>query len=105
MIEPSSIYEEAKRTGRIWLGGEHEFRFGLTCDEAYNRLYGICCACGGVVAKRGGSMLTLSHPEHPGYYLLDWYDSDRPGPARIDLYNPKSTRAEDFGLKTTRPAR
>jgi hypothetical protein len=102
MLDPKAIFEEAKRTGRIWLGGEHEFPFGITCDQAYHRLLDICCACGGVVSRRGRSMLTLSLSHEVGYYMLDWYDADRPGPEVIHLWMPKTAFASDHGLKSAR---
>jgi hypothetical protein len=44
--------------------------------------------------------MSLTH--EPGYYMMDWYDGDLPGPETIHPWMLRTPCASDYGLKTAR---
>jgi hypothetical protein len=106
MRTAKQILDEARAEGRVWIEGELEFPFGVTCDVAYNRLYKIGCECGDMVSKHGRSQVYVYPCYDSGYYVLDWYDGDRPGPWAVTRFNAESARCSvkrenDGSLKVT----
>lgn len=82
---------------RLWLSGEMELPIGLRCHEAYALMAHIAEECGYLVGKRGQSVLHVSGGDIEGYYVLDWYDGERPGPVRIEHWTCKWQDIEDMG--------
>jgi len=106
MRTPKQILDQARAEGRVWIEGELEFEFGVMCDVAFHQLHDIASQVGAMVRKSGSSMVYVYPAFSDAYYVLDWYDGDRPGPWRITLYRPESagfcvTREKDGTLKVT----
>jgi len=74
-------------TRTIWLGGEMEFPWGITAQEAFDICCHIAVQCGYVVRwKYGKSAFEVAGGDIPGYYVLDWFDRSRPGPVKIERW-------------------
>jgi hypothetical protein len=80
--------EEAKREGRIWLGGEMEIPLNSTPQQAYEIAANIAEACGYLVGFcRGHSAIEISGGEIPGYAVLDWFSPDAKRPKKLELWS------------------
>lgn len=88
------IVDRMKAEGVVSLGGEMDFPVGLTCREAYRRAADIAEACGYLVGyHHGQSALCISGGDIPGYVVLDWFDADRPGPEKVELWSADAAYA------------
>ena len=85
-MNPKEILSEAKRTGRVWLGGEMEFKNGITAPEACHKMVNIAEQCGYLVTMIGSSIVEVTGGDIPGFIRLDWFDGMRPGPTKVELW-------------------
>lgn len=67
----------------LWFGGEMAIPMGLRCHEARAVMAKIAEECGYIVSN-GRSRFTVSGGDIIGYYTLDWFDGERPGPVKVE---------------------
>jgi hypothetical protein len=89
-MSAQDIMNEAKETGRVWLGGEMEFPFEITCGEAAHLAYQIANACGYLVRLQGSSRLAISGGDIIGEIVLDWFSPDATYPAKVEHWTCES---------------
>jgi hypothetical protein len=79
----------------VWLGGEMEFPWGITALEAYDRCAYIAEQCGYIVGWRyGRSAFSVCGGDINGYIVLDWFDTQRPGPVKIERWTSQDEYIE-----------
>lgn len=75
----------------LHLGGEMDFPIGITAGEAFARCSAIAEDCGYLVSwKYGHSAFSICGGDIVGYYVLDWFDRERPGPEKIEHWSCKA---------------
>lgn len=84
------ILTELQSGKLLWLGGEMEIPTGITSTQAYAIANKIACSSGYLVSHRGGR-LTISGGDIRGYYVLDWFDTERPGPVKVEHWTSEDT--------------
>jgi hypothetical protein len=90
----SEIIKHAKTTGRLWLGGEMEFPFPARIRDTEQAAVNVAENCGYLVTRDGMSRLQISGGDIPGYIVLDWFQSDRIGPEKVEPWTSESAYAD-----------
>jgi hypothetical protein len=113
MRSAKQILREAREDGRVLIEGEMEFPYGITSPEAITIMDKIACDCGYMASHRCGT-IRVSGPGIIGEYVLDWYDTTRPGPWKIEHWTaerashplfrtPEGGLTDDQAKSTTPP--
>lgn len=89
------IMYESEHKGHVWLGGEMEFDTNQGPGVAYQQAYHVAECCGYMVGLSGGTRLTISGGDIPGYIVLDWYRSDALKPGKVELWGCDAAFDED----------
>lgn len=89
----ANIWRDAKRTGRIWFGGEMEIPIG-GLHEAYRAAVHVAEECG-YVATVHGTRRTITGGDIPGYVVLDWFNDPQHGPQKIELWTEEAAYMPD----------
>lgn len=90
MSQLERIMGEAKRTGRVWLGGEMDFPANEGAMVAYHRAVMIAEACGYLVTRNGTSMFSVAGGEIPGYFVCDWFTPDAKNIGKVELWTSEA---------------
>jgi len=87
-------FEQAAKSGKLWIGGEMEIPYPCTCEEAYKVAFAIACESGYLVNMScGKTILTITGSGIPGESVdLDWFHADRPGPIKFRVWSSESVR-------------
>jgi hypothetical protein len=80
-----------------------EIPMGLMAGPARFALANIASECGYLVSSNGRSTITVSGGDIPGYVVLDWFDSDRPGPIKIEHWESSECYTQFDKARGARP--
>lgn len=88
-MNAQQIANEAKRTGKVWLGGEMDFPANEGPKVAFDRAVMISEACGYVTQWLGydHSAFKVTGGSIPGYAVLDWFDPNAKELVKVEIWS------------------